>query len=242
MGAMHGPNISDGEGPTLVLASASPRRKEILERAWSGRLEVLPSGIDEGEPMVGESVADYAMRLAAAKARDVSAAVAIPALVVAADTVVGLDGRPLGKPTDPGDARAMLEALRGRSHEVTTGLALATTGGPEVEAVTETSIVHMRNYSDAEIADYVASGDPFDKAGGYAVQSTDFAPADRVSGCYLNVVGLPLCRLRDLLSRARPGAAVPGIAGPEIGGWLDLGGSCQSCESSLSVREGVAAR
>lgn len=230
MKRMPGPLTDSSEEALLILASASPRRREILTGAWSGRLDVMPSGIDENDPKAGEPVATYAMRLAKAKAWNVAAGSTV-GLVVAADTVVEFDGRVLGKPATTGEAREMLEALRGGHHVVTTGLALAAPGFPEVVSGYETTIVHMRRYSDSEIDAYVASGEPFDKAGGYAVQDPDFAPADRVQGCYLNVVGLPLCRLCELLSGARPAAAAS----------LSLA-SCASCRKAASVREGVAAR
>jgi MAF protein len=215
--------------PLLVLASASPRRREILSGAWSGGFEVLPSGIDEDGPMVGEFPSDYAIRLASAKARNVAAGSTL-GLVIAADTVVELDGQPVCKPDTGPEAREMLQELRGRSHSVTTGLAVAAPGFPQILSGHETSEVHMRLYSDDEIDVYVASGEPFDKAGGYAVQDPAFAPAESVRGCYLNVVGLPLCRLSELLAGATPGTRVA----------LRLG-SCESCRSPAALREGIAA-
>ena len=212
--------------PLLVLASASPRRREILARAWPGKLDVLPSGIDEGEPTAVEAVSRYAMRLAAAKARSVASESGL-SLVIAADTVVDLDGRSMGKPETKQEASEMLEALRGRSHAVTTGLAVATPGLGDILSGYETTIVHMRRYTGDEVNAYVASGDPFDKAGGYAVQNPDFAPAERVEGCYLNVVGLPLCRLSELITKAMPG----------FGESMALG-SCASCHAVVS--EGTA--
>jgi MAF protein len=214
--------------PLLVLASASPRRREILSSAWSGRLEVLPSGIDEGEPMSGEAIAKYAVRLAKAKARSVVAG-SPSDLVIAADTIVELDGRPMGKPETRHEASEMLEALRGRPHAVTTGLAVAAPGVGGILSGHETTTVHMRSYTDNEIDAYVASGEPFDKAGGYAVQDPDFAPAERVQGCYLNVVGLPLCRLSELIAKAMPGFGNSMVLGP-----------CASCSASTVSKEAKA--
>jgi MAF protein len=227
MVAMQGTSANLADRPTLpllVLASASPRRREILSRAWSGRLEVLPSGIDEGEPKAGEAISKYAMRLASAKARSVAAGSA-PALVIAADTVVELDGRPMGKPETGHQASKMLNALRGRSHAVTTGLAVIAPGCGDMLSGHETTTVHMRRYTSDEIDRYVSSGEPFDKAGGYAVQDPDFDPAQLVQGCYLNVVGLPLCRLSELMAKVTPG----------FGNSMVLG-SCASCSTS-AVRE-----
>ncbi len=205
-----------GGHPHLILASASPRRREILSAAWAGRLTPLSSGVEEGGPLAGEPGGRYAVRMAAAKC--LGTARAHPGrLVVAADTIVELDGRVLGKPKGENEARGMLTALRGREHSVTTGLAVASARSAEPELGSETTLVRMRCYSDREIAAYVASGEPFDKAGGYAVQDEGLAPAERVTGCYLNVVGLPLCRLAGLLARAVPGAEralMPGGCAP----------------------------
>jgi MAF protein len=114
-------------------------------------------------------------------------------VIVAADTLVVVDGAVLGKPASADEANAMLLALRGRVHHVITGVALER-GSDRLQwgGVVTTRVV-MRGYTDAEVADYVKRGEPFDKAGGYAVQDQRFAPVERVEGCYLNVVGLPLC-------------------------------------------------
>ena len=145
-----------------------------------------------------------AMTLARAKARDVGdrirAAGEMPALVLGADTLVVLDQRPLGKPVSHDEARAMLRALRGRQHEVVTAVALrleAAAGREVTDAVT--SQVVMRDYSDREIDDYVATGEPDDKAGAYAVQGHGAHLVARVEGCYTNVVGLPLGTTARLL-------------------------------------------
>ncbi|MFN8559525.1 MAG: Maf family protein [Dehalococcoidia bacterium] len=127
-------------------------------------------------------------------------------LVLGADTVVALDGRPLGKPRDAGEARTMLLALRDRDHEVVTGVALAMEGAAGAEAAARTR-VRMRAYTDDEVAAYIATGDPFDKAGGYAIQHPHFRPVARIDGCYCNVVGLPLWTVRDLLRRLSPDLA-----------------------------------
>lgn len=174
----------------LVLASGSPRRRQILA-SLGVDFDVLAAAVDE-QPLPKEEPAAAARRVALAKARAV--ANRVPAAVtLAADTIVVSDGLILGKPADVRTAKAMLRALRGRRHEVITGVA-ALNPQRKLQHVTATvSQVFMRDYSDAEIAAYVASGEAADKAGAYAVQSESFHPAARVEGCYLNVVGLPLC-------------------------------------------------
>jgi septum formation protein len=186
----------------LILASASPRRRELLARLGVP-FEVRPSGIEE--PLTpGVPAATLAMLLARAKARDVGdhvrAANEAPALVLGADTLVVLDQRPLGKPASREEARAMLRALRGRQHEVVTALALRLEVGEGREATAAvTSQVEMRAYTDREIDDYVATGEPDDKAGAYAVQGHGGHLVARVEGCYTNVVGLPLGTTARLL-------------------------------------------
>jgi len=185
----------------LILASASPRRRELLERLGLP-FEVRPSGIEE--PLAaGVPASTLATTLARAKAADIAdrlRAAGEAALVLGADTLVVFDGQPLGKPTSQGDARAMLRALRGRSHEVVTAVVVrdADPAGRELtEAVV--SQVLMRDYTDDEIAAYVATGEPDDKAGAYAVQGRGRRLVSRVDGCYTNVVGLPLRTTARLL-------------------------------------------
>lgn len=180
----------------LVLASASPRRRAILS-LLGVPFDIRALNVPE-QPRAGESSATTAERLAQEKA-EVAARLVPDAVVIAADTVVALDGQPLGKPADAGEARAMLRQLRGRAHDVSTGVVVcdATSGLCASEVVT--TRVHMRDYADKEIDAYVASGDPLDKAGAYAIQHAGFHPVARIEGCYLNVVGLPLCATVHLL-------------------------------------------
>jgi septum formation protein len=186
----------------LILASASPRRRELLARLGVP-FEVRPSSVDE-RLIPGVPAPTQAMAFARAKARDVGdrlrAAGDVPALVLGADTLVVLDERPLGKPGSRDEARAMLRALRGRSHEVVTAvvLRLEVSEGRETTA-TVTSRVLMRAYTDREIDTYVATGEPDDKAGAYAVQGEGAHLVERVEGCYTNVVGLPLGTTARLL-------------------------------------------
>ena len=165
--------------------------------------DVRPSGIDE-RLTSGIPASAQALALARAKARDVGdrlrAAGEVPALVLGADTLVVLDERPLGKPGSREEACAMLRALRGRSHEVVTAvvLRLEVSMGREATAAV-TSRVLMRAYTDREIDAYVATGEPDDKAGAYAIQGEGTHLVDRVEGCYTNVVGLPLGTTARLL-------------------------------------------
>ena len=180
----------------LILASQSPRRRELLLRIWA-EFEVIPSEVDETlEPgPVASAVAGLALR----KARAVAGRVGV-GVVLAADTVVVIDGVLLGKPEEAEAARDMLERLRGREHEVVTGVAVVDAGTRRAGSATAVSRVLMATYPDATIAAYVASGAPFDKAGGYAIQDLDGALVDGVIGSYTNVVGLPLEATRRLLA------------------------------------------
>ena len=199
---------------TLVLASASPRRRQLLGALgvpFEVRAAEVPEPLVEGEP-----AAVQAERLALAKARAVAAAwreaappqrprgAPAPAVALGADTIVVLDGVPLGKPETVEAARRMLRALRGRLHEVVTGVAAVLTEDLRSDADYASTAVHMRPYTDAEIESYIAGGDPFDKAGAYAIQHPGFRPVERIEGCYCNVMGLPLWTVRQLLARITP--------------------------------------
>jgi MAF protein len=181
----------------LVLASASPRRAEILRTARF-EFEVVPAGVDETE---GPNVApaDLAVRLASMKARAV-AAHRPDAAVLAADTVVAMDGESLGKPSSPVQALEMLRRLRGREHAVITAVCLARQGRT-LQGSVETG-VRIRRFSQQEAEAYVSSGAPLDKAGAYGIQDRPFSPVASYDGCYLNVVGLPLCLSGALLRDA----------------------------------------
>jgi septum formation protein len=184
----------------LILASASPRRRELLGRLGLP-FEVRPSGI--AEPLAAAVPAStLATTLARAKAADVAGrlrAAGEAALVLGADTLVVLDGQPLGKPTSRSDARAMLRALRGRGHDVVTAVVLRDAAAERELTEAVVSRVLMRDYTDGEIDAYVATGEPDDKAGAYAVQGRGGHLVGRVDGCYTNVVGLPLRTTARLL-------------------------------------------
>jgi len=184
----------------LILASASPRRAEVLRNAGIF-FEAVPAEVDETR-RPNETPEELVDRLAEAKARSAAASVANhpdAALVVGADTEVVVDGQVLGKPTSAEDARSMLRRLSGRTHGVVTGLAVIRLPDGTMRAERETTWVTFAPLSEQEIADYVASGQPFDKAGAYAIQGHAGRFVTRVEGCYFNVVGLPLARLYRIL-------------------------------------------
>ena len=175
----------------ILLASASPRRRELL--ALLGvRFDVVVPDVDE-TPLPDEPPRAFAERMA----RDKAAAVASSGVVVAADTVVVLGGRILGKPADAADARAMLAALSGRTHRVLTGVCVRRNERAHVFSVA--TEVEFRPLCEEEISAYVDSGEPMDKAGAYAVQGGASSMVRALRGSYSNVVGLPLCELRQAL-------------------------------------------
>jgi septum formation protein len=182
----------------LILASASTRRAEILRDAGFSFV-VLSSAVDE-TPFSGESSNEHVQRLAGAKAELVAARAIGPAIVIAADTVISLDGLILGKPRSTDDARHMLEKLSGRTHSVVTGVALIRLPDAERRTFVESTLVHFASLSSEEIIRYLATGEPHDKAGSYAIQGHAGRFIPRVEGCYFNIVGLPLSRLYHALA------------------------------------------
>jgi septum formation protein len=196
----------------LVLASSSPRRRELLA-TLGVEFEVRPADADE-TPREGEAPEPLVLRLALAKAR---AAARPGEIVLGADTIVALDGEPLGKPADDAAARAMLARLSGRHHQVWTGVALVerTARGARERALAVVTDVVFRALEPAEIASYVASGEPLDRAGAYAIQGGAAAFVAGVDGSWSNVVGLPVGAVRELLARhgRSPAefAAAPGV-------------------------------
>ena len=183
----------------LVLASSSPRRREIVS-ALAPSLVCMAPDMVEPPPESGELPEEYVRRLSLEKARSVAASSG-SAVILGADTAVVLDGEVLGKPGDREEARRMLRRLRGRTHRVVTGVTVLDGRAGGWLASAKTSEVTMRPYSEVEIAAYVDSGAPLDKAGAYAVQDGEFRPVAALDGCYLNVVGLPLCEVVTLLER-----------------------------------------
>ena len=188
----------------LVLASASPRRRQIIARlGLPFTVCVSPADEELAQERYPGPAEELALWLAKHK---LAPLLRLPeyadSMIVAADTTVLLDGHILGKPRDEAHARDLLLALRGRWHDVVTGIAVSylIDGKRQMRSASCITPVLMRPYSAAEIASYIATGDPMDKAGAYGIQHPGFQPTARINGCYLNVVGLPLCVLVDLMA------------------------------------------
>jgi septum formation protein len=177
----------------LILASASTRRAQILHDAGIS-FSVLSSAVDE-TPYAGETPQEMVQRLADTKAELVAARAVGPAILVAADTVVVLDGQILGKPRSTEDARRMLQLFSGRTHSVVTGVTLIRLPEMEKRQFIETTLVTFAPLSRGEISRYLSTDEPYDKAGAYAIQGHAGRYIPRIEGCYFNVVGLPLARL-----------------------------------------------
>lgn len=204
----------DGRGLPIILASASPRRSQLLTQA-SIPFEKFVVEVDEpglsavfhgpllglGEYLAGEK--------ALAAWRALATRGAGGRRVLASDTTVLLAGRSLAKPADSDEATAMLRDLRGREHTVATGVALVDPERGVLRSATSATRVRMRDYSDSEISAYVATGDPLDKAGAYSIQHPDFQPVASLRGCHLGVIGLPVCLVWALLGGAGARRIVP---------------------------------
>lgn len=198
----------------IILASNSPRRRELLRNAGFD-FEVSVSAVDEGEPSVGEPPDEYARRVARAKALDVAARSPSGSLVLGADTIVTLDGLILGKPSGPFDATRMLRMLSGQTHEVITAICLVMAPA-QIEAVEhESTFVSFRELSEDEIKNYVASHEPFDKAGAYAIQGLASRFVTHISGCYFNVVGLPVSLVDVVLRKLEEKSQEPAARKPD---------------------------
>lgn len=213
--------LTNHHQPAFILASGSPRRREFIT-ALGIVFEIVKPDVDESL-IPGEPPLAYVQRLSRVKAETVAAALPAQTTILAADTIVilaadtiGIDeqGEILGKPADADEAEHMLRRLRGREHLVCTAFTVMRTAHDtprRISGMVRTR-VRLREYTDAEIAAYIASGDPFDKAGSYAIQNTAFHPVAALSGCSTNVVGLPVCAVR----RALVALDWPGItAAPE---------------------------
>ena len=184
--------------PKIVLASASPRRVELLSSAGI-EFEVIPGDVSE-DILTGETPEDYVERLARAKAEDV-ARKTDGRFFIGADTIVLCDGEIMGKPEDSADAERMLNKLSGIPHEVITGFAVYDKERDGVIADTVRTRVYFKQLSDEEIRAYIATGCPFDKAGAYAIQGGAAHMVEKIEGSYTNVVGLPLCEVVETLRR-----------------------------------------
>ena len=182
----------------IILASASPRRRELLERLSLPELIIRPAQGDERMPDTDDP-AEIVRTLSRQKAEEVARDFEKSDVIIAADTIVWFEGRALGKPKDPADAAAMLRRLSGRTHSVFTGVCVISGGILLSEA--EESLVRFRQMSEKEIASYVASGEPMDKAGAYGAQGLGGLFVERIEGSFSNVIGLPMCRLGNMLKK-----------------------------------------
>lgn len=180
----------------IVLASASPRRKQLLEQMGL-KFDVIVSNIEEESPQ-GLAPEEISMELAYNKAMNVALQINEPAIVIGADTLVVKD-RILGKPKDEEDARQMLRMLQGQTHQVITGLALVNPWTGKVQKGYEKTLVEMAALTLQEIECYIKTGEPMDKAGGYGIQGLAGIFISRIEGCYFNVVGLPIHLLWKML-------------------------------------------
>ena len=203
--------------PAIVLASSSPRRRVLLSQLG---VQFTVRITDFDETMTAPAAPEtYVESLARQKAGIVAwesssdategEAVRARSLVLGSDTVVSVDGEILGKPASEAEATAMLTRLRGRDHEVLTAVALIDTGDGSTRSRVVTTTVHMRDFDDAALTAYVASGEPMDKAGGYGIQRGTRQLIAGFTGCYTNVVGFPLCEVATLLLEA--GVEIPGL-------------------------------
>jgi septum formation protein len=188
----------------IILASNSPRRRELL-RLGGWRFDVAPADVNEDQAP-GEDPLDYVKRMAISKTSAVVERGNHDAIIIGADTIVvdsNQDGevKILGKPSDAEEAIYMLRRMRGKTHQVYTAVVVVGTSRADIETDLSVSQVRMRPYSESEITAYIDTGDPFDKAGAYAIQHSGFHPVEVVEGCYANVVGLPLCAVERLLEK-----------------------------------------
>ncbi len=179
----------------VVLASQSPRRRQLIQFLGL-EIEAISADVDESlatDPDPAQNAIDTAILKVQAFA-DLT-----DAIIIGSDTNVTIDDQILGKPVDAADARKMLRQLRGRVHQVHTGIVALRTADGTLATTVSSNNVHMRDYSDDEISAYIATGDPFDKAGAYAVQHPEFMPVDDIEGCFASVMGLSICQLAGVL-------------------------------------------
>ncbi len=220
----------------LLLASASPRRRQIISRLGLPFTVAVPPGNEDNAQAHYQGPIDgLAQWTAMYKAlMMLTRPAATNALIITADTTVLLHDQLLGKPRDAAHARELLLALRGRWHRVTTGVVVSTLTDSQITTRSKscTTRVLMRAYSETEIDAYIATGDPLDKAGAYAIQNAQFQPTEQIDGCYLNVVGLPLCTLIDLLAEFGVQPAID-MATQDICIWSE---QCQPVQEIVEIQ------
>ena len=186
--------------PQIVLASGSPRRKEMLTRLGI-EITVIPSNVNEDE-LPGETPEEHVVRLSIDKAKEVSEREDVTGRwFIGSDTIVLQNGKILGKPADDTDAAIMLRTLSGSSHQVLSGYAIFDRQTDELVADVVSTSVTFRELTASEIAGYIASGEPMDKAGSYAIQGIGGVFVESIDGSYNNVVGMPLCQVVQVLKR-----------------------------------------
>jgi MAF protein len=185
----------------FILASQSPRRRELLGLCGYP-FETMAADVDENSVSDPDPAQDC-IQTARLKAEAILNQICLPqrerTIIVAADTIVAIDGQILGKPEDATDAKQMLSALRDRTHDVHTGVMIIDVDSGREVLGSHTAVVKMRRYTEQEMSAYIASGDPLDKAGAYAIQHPIFRPVEQLNGCYLGVMGLSICHLLQLL-------------------------------------------
>lgn len=183
----------------IILASKSPRRQELLNMLG---LNFTQISAEIDEIILPEELPNQAVqRIAVEKAKKVAEQVTNDSIIISADTIVVCNGIILGKPSNKEEAYKFLNLLSGKSHEVMTGVAINNTKTNNIEANVETTLVHFRSLTSIEINHYIATNEPFDKAGGYGIQGKGALLVEKISGCYFNVVGLPITTLYLMLKR-----------------------------------------
>lgn len=182
----------------IVLASASQRRQELLKRIFED-FRITVSNFDEGSVNFNGDCGEYVKKLALGKAQDVANKETSESMVIGCDTIVYFNGTILGKPKDKDEAFSMLKVLSGNIHKVYSGIALVNSDTGAVKTDFVSTDVYFSKLSDKQILEYVASGEPMDKAGAYGIQGKGGIFVEKICGCYYNVVGLPLNRLYDML-------------------------------------------
>ena len=207
--------------PRITLLSSSARRREIVSRSWRNAA-IDDSRGAEPRPAPREIAEDYVVRSAAAKLGQPPWEQS-EGFLMSADTVVVLGEEILGKPNSASEARKMLEALSDTWHRVVTGVAILDSSTGACRTGRESTDIRTRQFSEQDIAAYIASGEPYDKAGAYAVQDDQFRPVTHVRGCYLNVVGLPVCLVSEILLNLGAGA---GVRQPEL---VPYYANCEDC-------------
>lgn len=182
----------------VILASASERRQELLGRIIDS-FDIMVSNFDESTVVFDGSIDNYVKEISIGKALEVKERLDSDAIIISADTVVTFNGRILGKPKDEDDAFQMLKSLQGRSHKVYTGITVINTKKNIIKQKSVSTEVTFSKISDDEIIKYIKTGEPLDKAGSYGIQGKGGVFVESISGCYYNVVGLPLNRLKAIL-------------------------------------------